>query len=227
MQENIDMTAYNKEFTKPIIKYGRLINLLCIFLSFLPALVMWFYYGFKPANAEILAGWGLIASIFGIYAVVEPVSYYPVLGLAGTYIGVLSGNISNVRVPASVIAQDAVGTTPGTKKAELVSTIAIAGSIIMNLAIVTIGAIGGATIMGFFPEPVVEAFTYVTPAIFGAIFGMNFVKNFLYGGFALVLAGILVFFTNLPTYVIIPILVFATIVLGLFDHNRKLKNKND
>lgn len=214
---------YEEQFTKPIIKYGRFINILCVFLCFIPCLILWGVYGAKPAWSDIASGWGLIASIFLIYAVIEPVSYFPILGLPGTYLGVLSGNIGNVRVPASAVSQEAVGVEPGSKKAELVSTIAISGSIITNLVIVTIGAIGGATLISLFPPIVQEAFSYVSPAIFGAMFGMNAVKNLKFGAFSLILVGLMLGFTNFPAYIAVPVAVFGTVAFGFIEHSRKAK----
>ena len=211
--ENYDLKKYDQEFTKPIIKYGRLINLLAIPLCFMPSLVVWLVYHTLPSAHEILTGWGLIASIYGIYAIIEPISYFPMVGLPGTYMVCLSGNISNVRIPCAAIAQESLGVQPGTKKAELVSTIGIAGSIVTNIIVVSIAAFGGATLMSIFPPIVIEAFEYVSPAIFGAMFGMIAIKNLKYGLFASVLALILIHFHVKP-FVIIPILVFGTIIFG-------------
>lgn len=220
MDENLNK-QYETEFTKPIIKYGRFINLLSILLCFVPALVMWFVFDAKPPTEDILKGWGLIASIFLIYAIIEPISYFPVFGLAGTYIGCLSGNIGNVRVPASAIAQQTLGTTPGTKKAELVSTLGICGSVVTNLAFTTLAAFAGAWIMGLFPPIVIEAFNYVSPAIFGAMFGMNAIKNPKYGVFAFIVGFILMRFFTLPAYVLVPAMVFSTVAFGFIVDGRK------
>lgn len=221
MEKNLDK-QYEQEFTKPIIKYGRLINLLSILLCFIPALTLWFVFGTKPPTADILKGWGLIASVFLIYAFIEPISYFPVFGLAGTYIGCLSGNIGNVRVPASAIAQQTLGTTPGTKKAELVSTLGICGSVVTNLIFITIAAFAGSWIMSLFPPIVIKAFSYVSPAIFGAMFGMNAIKNPKYGLFALVIGFILIRFTSLPPYALVPMMVFGTVAFGfIIDKNKK------
>ncbi|MDU2132926.1 MAG: hypothetical protein E7E74_10195, partial [Finegoldia magna] len=54
---------------------------------------------------------------------------------------------------------------------------------------------------------------YVSPAIFGAMFGMIAIKNLKYGLFASVLALILIHFHVKP-FAIIPILVFGTIIFG-------------
>ncbi|WP_433176988.1 hypothetical protein [Treponema denticola] len=100
---------YEKTFTKPIIRYGRFTNLLSLVLCFLPSILVWVVYGVKPSTQDILTGWGLAASVYAIYAVVEPISYFPILGLPGTYMSFLSGNIGNVRLPTSAVTQEAVG----------------------------------------------------------------------------------------------------------------------
>ena len=71
---------YEKTFTKPIIRYGRFTNLLSLVLCFLPSILVWVVYGVKPSTQDILTGWGLAASVYAIYAVVEPISYFPILG---------------------------------------------------------------------------------------------------------------------------------------------------
>lgn len=213
--------AYYESFTRPIIKYGRLTNLLAVPFCFLPAIIIWLNFGVLPSINFILTGWLYIASIFAIYAVVEPISYFPVLGLPGTYMSFLAGNIGNMRVPCSAIAQEVVGVEPGTKKAEIVSTLGIAGSIITNLIVVTIAAFGGAALMKIFPPAVLEAFRYVAPAIFGAIFMMYAVKKLRYGLFAITVTLIMLLVIKvLPTYVMIPTAVFSTVGFALWDNTK-------
>ncbi len=213
--------SYEESFTKPIIKYGRITNLVAVLFSFIPAIVVSVVYGAFPGIQNILTGWGLIAAIYLVYAIVEPISFFPVLGLPGTYMSFLAGNIGNMRVPCSAIAQEAVGVTPGTKKAELVSTLGIIGSIITNIIVVTIAAIGGAALMNAFPPVVIEAFTYVSPAIFGAIFALYAAKNYLYGAIALIVAGIMFFIGGIPSYVMIPVSVFSTVAIAFYLNSRK------
>lgn len=217
---------YEQNFTGPIIKYGRITNLIGVLLSFIPAIVLLIGYNVFPGVQNIFSGWTLIASIYLVMAIVEPVSFFPVLGLPGTYMSFLAGNIGNMRVPCSAIAQEAVGVTPGTKKAELVSTLGITGSIITNIVVVTIAAVGGAALINAFPPIVLEAFTYVSPAIFGAIFALYASKNYLYGAIALVVAGSMLLIGGIPTYVMIPVSVFTTVVIAFYLDKRKVKQGN-
>lgn len=206
---------YEQKFTKEIIKYGRLTNLLAIPLCFIPAAIMAIVYKAMPSTSDILGGWALIFSIFGVYAIVEPISYFPVLGLPGTYMSFLAGNIGNMRLPCSAIAQKAVGVEPGSKKAELVSTLGIAGSIITNLIIVTLAAIAGAAIMEVLPDGIKTAFNYASTAIFAATFSMYAVKKPILGVYAIVMSFILLRIIKVvPVYVMIPFIIFSTVFLG-------------
>ncbi|MCZ7407855.1 MULTISPECIES: hypothetical protein [Parvimonas] len=215
------MNNYEKSFTKPIIRYGSLTNLLAIPLCFIPAIYLWLVKGAFPGWNNILTGWMYVASMFAIYSVVEPICYFPILGLPGTYMSFLSGNIGNMRVPCAVVAQESLGVEPGTKKAELIATLGIAGSIFTNTIMVTIAAIGGAALMSIFPPVVLTAFKYVSSAIFGAMFAMFASKNLKYGAFALVVVMAMLLSKAIPVYIMIPIAVFSTAIFGVFDYNKK------
>ena len=164
--------------------------------------------------SNILTGWMYTASMFAIYSVVEPICYFPILGLPGTYMSFLSGNIGNMRVPCAVIAQESLGVEPGTKKAELIATLGIAGSIFTNIIIITIAAIGGQALLSLFPPVVITAFKYVSSAMFAS-------KNLKYGTFALVIVMAMLLSKALPVYLMIPIAVFSTAAFGIFDYNKK------
>lgn len=215
------MNNYEKSFTKPIIRYGSLTNLLAIPLCFIPAIYLWLVKGAFPGWNNILTGWMYVASMFAIYSVVEPICYFPILGLPGTYMSFLSGNIGNMRVPCAIVAQESLGVEPGTKKAELIATLGIAGSIFTNTIMVTIAAIGGAALMSIFPPVVLTAFKYVSSAIFGAMFAMFASKNLKYGAFALVVVMAMLLSKAIPVYIMIPIAVFSTAIFGVFDYNKK------
>lgn len=203
-------------FTKPVIRVGQGTLIFAILFCFIPALYLWLHYGALPPLNSILGGWILIASIYGAFYVVEPISYFPILGLSGTYMAFLSGNIANMRVPCAAVAQEALQVEPGSKKAEIVGTLGIAGSIITNLIVVTIAAIGGNELFRFFPPVVVKAFEFVVPSIFGALFVMFAIKFPKIGLFAIALALFLLGVVKvLPPYVVIPINVFVTVAFGI------------
>ena len=224
MEDKLLNESYEQSFTKHIIGAGRWTLLLSVPLCFLPAIYLWIRYGALPPLGSILTGWFLIASIYGSWYIVEPISYFPILGLSGTYMSFLSGNIANMRVPCAAVAQEVLKVEPGSKKAELVATIGIAGSIITNLIVVTLAAVAGNELFKYFPPIVVKALDFVLPAIFGALFVMFSIKYPKYGVFAIGVGMFLLGIVKvLPTWAIIPICIFTTIGYAVTSFKRKNK----
>ena len=118
------------EWKKNSIRIGTPTNLLAAFTSFIPVIWLCITYNCWPDPKVVLAGWGMVALSFGAFYVVEPISYYAALGLTGTYLSFLSGNIGNMRVPCATMALETTESEPGTLQAEVASTMAICGSII-------------------------------------------------------------------------------------------------
>lgn len=219
---SVSHSEFEKIWRGPVIRIGVSTILFPTIMCFLPNLYLYLKFGVFPPLSTALQAWGMIAAIFGAFYIVEPVSYYPVLGLTGTYISFLSGNIGNLRLPCSAVAQEVVGVEPGTNEAEIISTLGVAGSVITNLFFVTLAAVAGAALLAVFPEPVANAFkNYTVAAIFGAVFGQFTMK---YPALAVIGIGIPVgLFLGAPalgipflaqTWVVIVLSVFGTIAAG-------------
>ena len=71
--------------------------------------------------------------------------------MSGTYLGFLSGNIGNMRVPCAALALDVTESESGTIQAEVVSTMAICGSIITNLIATTSAVLVGSAVVAILP----------------------------------------------------------------------------
>ena len=101
---------YNDVYMPSIIKWGRTTQLLGLIFMFFPAIAISLFFGYWPPLSAILAGTIAQISVSGAFYVVEPISYFPVLGIPGTYMTFLSGNTSNMRLPCSSVAQEAAVT---------------------------------------------------------------------------------------------------------------------
>ena len=168
---------FNKIWNKPVIRVGMTTVLLAALFSFAPVVWLCISQRVLPPIGQILQSWALVAASFGALYIVEPISYYSVLGLSGTYLSFLSGNIGNMRVPCAAMALEATNTTPGTQQAEVVSTLGITGSILVNIFFTTLAAFIGAALINVLPPVIADAFkNYSAPAIFGAAFGQFAVK---------------------------------------------------
>lgn len=224
MTPEMNERFYN-EYTLKMIRNGRITTLIAAILTFLPALYLWLYLGFKPTWGQIGAGWlSIFAAYFLIY-IVEPLSFYPVMGLSGIYIGYLAGNIPSVRLPAMMAAQAATGAEAGTKRGELVGTIAIGCSVFVNLAFVTLAAVAGGAILSILPEFIIKAFDFTLPGILGAVIAQYFIKNKPYV-VVILLVCLAIQIAPLPTIIKFPGAIFASFVIGYLQY-QSIKAKRE
>ena len=170
---------YKDKYLPQVNKIGKLTGYLGTVISFVPAIVLAVVYGSLPRWDALLTAIISGVSAFGVLWFVEPISYFPVVGPAGTYMAFLSGNISNMRIPCASMAQVSAGVEPGTDKGSVIATVGMAISIIINVSVLTVGAILGSSILSMLPASITAALGYLLPALFGALlvqFGMK-MKN--------------------------------------------------
>lgn len=74
-------------------------------------------------------------------ASIEVVTFIPMLGTAGSFLGFVTGNITNLKVPAALNAMQNMDVEPGTEEGELVSTVAIAVCAITTTLIISLGVL--------------------------------------------------------------------------------------
>ncbi len=220
-QKNIAFD-YNKAFTAPSIRIGTITVLLAMVASFLPNLYLYFAYGVWPDLSHMLSSWGSIAIAFGAFYIVEPVAYFPIFGTTGTYIGILSGNISQIRLPAASTAQDVIGVPPSSQKGEIVGILAICGSVVTNILFLTVAVVAGSTLLSFLPESVTSAMSsFILPSLFGACFAMMAVKKFSIALYALPL-GLLLRISGFAPWIQIIAAIFGTILITYVLYRKKI-----
>lgn len=120
-----------------------------------------------------------IAAVMGVIWVIEPISYFPILGPGAMYQAFLIGNISTKLLPAAVTAQESIKARPGTPQAQIAATLAICSAALIHV-------IGLMLVVGFFgqwlltviPADVLGAVTrFVVPAVLGAFVMQNVIGN--------------------------------------------------
>ena len=70
---------------------------------------------------------------------IEVITYSPMLGTSGTYLGFITGNLVNLKVPCAVNARELAGVKHGSREGEIISTISVATSTIVTTLIIAIG----------------------------------------------------------------------------------------
>ncbi len=190
--EVTNKNIFSQEFIPWIIKWGRGLNLLGVVLCFTPCLGLALQGVFPPWDAFLQAF--LIQFPLSATAYIrEPISYFAVLGIPGTYMSFLSGNISNLRLPASSVAQAAAGVTEGSDEGTIIATLGIAASTMVNILILSAGVMFGAGLLAMLPPKVTTALNLLLPALFASLLGNYIFQKPKLALFGVPLAGIVVF----------------------------------
>ena len=141
------------------------------------------YYETEPVW-DVLASGAVISPfiIMALSGVAEPIVYSPMVGINGMYLSFLTGNLSNLKIPCVVKAQEIAGTKRGTEEDEIVATIAVATSSLVTILIIAVIVLCLAVIPDLTQK--INDAPYLTPAfgcvvyaLFGSLGGKYIVKN--------------------------------------------------
>ena len=157
--------VFRGEFLPWIIKWGRLTNLLGVVLCFGPCIALGLM-GVWPNWTALGAAAAVVMPGMTITQIREPISYFTVLGVPGTYMSFLSGNISNMRVPCASIATKSAGYVEGSDEGTITATIGIAISTFVSTVILTVGVIAGSWLLAILPPVVTQILNLLLPALF-------------------------------------------------------------
>ncbi len=158
------------EYTEGIHRSGRIWFVVVYLFIYLFPIVVSVYFDAWPAWKQLLTAMAGVVPLYWAVGVVETFTYMPMLGAGGSYLGFITGNMSNLKVPVALNAMDSVGVSQGTEEGDVISTIAIAISSLVTLAIIVIFVVLMVPLSPIFSNPVLEpAFSNVVPALFGAM----------------------------------------------------------
>lgn len=142
-----------------------------LIISLAAALYAAFGSGAGITGMELVTAVAAVLATFGVIAVIEPISYFPILGRSAMYQAFLIGNIANKLLPAAIVAQANLGEKPGTRRAELIAGSAIVGAVLIHITtLVLLVGVLGTWLVGMLPAPLIAtARGYILPAVFGAV----------------------------------------------------------
>lgn len=172
-----DLSSANK-FSNRIHMIGRVTVIVCLFcFIMLPISLSWIYkapidYYVTMENAVS------ILLTFTFSAICENISYAPVIGAAALYTSCVTGDVSNMKVPAAINAMDIVNVKPGTEKGDIISLLSVSTCTFVTTGIALLGMLFLAPIIDpIYNNPYINpAFANIIPAIFGALLVPYIVK---------------------------------------------------
>lgn len=166
------------EFNNSLHRLGKLLLLISLTLLLSVPFVIGLLNGVMPELGGFLSGIAKVGIIYIPVAIVEFLVYTPMLGVGGSYISFLTGNVTNMKIPCAMNARDMAGTTVGTPENEIISTISTATSAIVTTLVIVVGVLLITPLQPVLQsETLLPAFNNVVPALFGALGLKYFAKS--------------------------------------------------
>lgn len=165
-------------YSEKVHVWGRIWGSLAIVMFILFPVAASIYYGAWPSGAGLLKGLLGVVPIFWTVGAIEAFTFAPMLGSGGAYLGFVTGNLTNLKVPCALNAMEAAKVKAGTEEGEVISTISIAVSSIVTTVIIFAGVILLSQV-----QPILEskllapAFANILPSLFGALAVVFIAKN--------------------------------------------------
>ena len=167
-----------KEFNESLHKIGKITSVAVIVLLLGFPFLASFISGEAISLQGFLAGFAKVGIIYIPVAIVEFLVYTPMLGVGGSYLSFITGNVTNMKIPCVMNAKDIAGTEPGTPEHEIISTMSVATSAIVTTIVIVIGVVLLAPLQPVLQsETLLPAFNNVVPALFGALGIKYFLKS--------------------------------------------------
>lgn len=158
--------------------YGRIWILSAIGMIFSYPIITCLYYGAWPGWKPVLQGLLGVAPIFWTVGLIEVLTFVPMLGTASSYLAFVTGNLTNLKVPAALTAMENAKVKPGSEEGEVISTIAVATSSIVTTVIIALGVALLVPLTPILNHPAVKpAFDNILPSLFGGLAVVYVSKN--------------------------------------------------
>ena len=157
---------------------GRIWMLSAVTLMLMVPAAICVYYNAWPEITGVLKGLLGVAPIFWTVGVIEVFTYTPMLGAGGSYVGFVTGNLSNLKVPCALNAMENAKVEPGSEEGEIISTISICISSIVTMVVISLGVLLLGYLQPILQSPVLQpAFDNILPALFGGLAVVYVSKN--------------------------------------------------
>ena len=135
-------------------------------------------YGIWPDFGELWPGFVAVVLFMAPYLPSETIGYMSVMGPGALYLSYITGNVTNLRMPATIGTINALGIKPNTDECHTLAIIACGASVITSIVIVALGVVVSGPLTPIIQAPVLQpAFDYVVPALFGGLVAQTVIKG--------------------------------------------------
>lgn len=166
-----------QNFNNGLHRIGRMTLIFAVVMLVAVPFLIGAINGVSPDLGGFLSGFAKVGLIYIPVAIVEFLVYTPMLGVGGSYLSFITGNVTNMKIPCVMNAKEIAGTESGTPEHEIISTISVATSAIVTTLVIVAGVILLVPLQPVLQaEVLLPAFNNVVPALFGALGLKYFIK---------------------------------------------------
>jgi len=166
------------KYMKDTDRYGKIWIWTAVVVVLMVPVAACLRYNAWPEMQAVLKGLLGVAPIYWTVGVIEVITYTPMLGVGGTYLAFVTGNLTSLKAPSALNAMENLGVKPGTEEGEVVSTLAIATSSIVTTLVLVAGVCLLTMITPILNAPALQpAFDNILPALFGGLAVVYVSKN--------------------------------------------------
>lgn len=206
----------NRSYANSVHFYGILWDIAALLMFLMLPVAICMHLGVWPAGSYVFKGLLPVAMLFYPSAIIEVITYTPLLGAGGTYLSFVTGNITNLKLPCGLNAMENAGVRANSEAGEVISTVAIATSSIVTTIIIAVGVVVFSPVLPYLTDEnsvFAPAFQQVVPALFGALGISYFMKHWKIGIVPIAaIVVVLLFKGTLATGVLIPIGVVVSML---------------
>lgn len=158
-------------------RFGRTCMILFFIYMLVIPIIMAVVFDAFPSVSLLLTACSGVCILFIPVGIAETISYTPILG-SSTYLGFLTGNIMNLKMPCAKNAMNLAEVDQGTPEGDAVAAMAISASSMLTVVIIALGVLLIVPLQPILTIPAVQTATnYVVPALFGTFLLGFFAKE--------------------------------------------------
>ena len=218
-----------ESFTKWVHNFGMGSSaILLILMSSFP-IVISMVYGVWPDFKMIIPGIITLTLILAPCWPAEYFGYMTTMGPEALYMSYTTGNVTNLRMPATVGTMNALELEPNTDECHTMAIIACGASNITTIVLLCLGMLFSVPLKPILQnESLQPAFNFAIPALFGGLVAQSIIKSKKQIGLYLIPLAVCLAFCYLTkveaAYYMLVTVALGALVFYLFDY--KIQNKN-
>lgn len=157
--------------------WGRVSLVLALLMFISYPLVVSIYFKAWPGWWPVVKGLLGVAPIYWTVGIIEALTFGPMLGSGGAYLGFVTGNLTAMKVPAAIRALQVSKKEANSPEGEVIATLAIASSSIVTTLVLFLGMLLLSQLRPLLESPLLApAFDNILPALFGGL-GVVFIAK--------------------------------------------------